>query len=52
VHRFEVVVRIVQKLEQLDGVVKVCFVSYCTYELIHRQLVEHPVESLFIGHSY
>jgi CTP synthase (UTP-ammonia lyase) len=49
-HRFEVVVRIVQELEQLDGVVEISLVGSGSNALVHWELVEHPVESFLVGH--
>ena len=49
-HRLEVVLGVVEKVKELDGVVQISLVGGCTKALIHRELVEHPVESLLVGH--
>ena len=49
-HRLEVVLRVVEKIEKLDGVVEVGLVGGCSDALIHGKLVEHPFEGIGIIH--
>ena len=50
-HRFEVMMGVVEEFEELNGVVKVGFVCGGSDALIHRQFVEHPFEGFLVGHG-
>lgn len=51
-HRFEVLVWVAEHLKKLYGVIEISLVGGSTDALVHRELVEHPIESLLVGHSY
>lgn len=49
-HRFEVLVWVAEHLKKLYGVIEISLVGGSTDALVHRELVEHPIESLLIVH--